>query len=75
MIHQSVVQKLVKQKLKLTIVQEEGKTNVSKVKSPVRRKSKSMNHSCKENDKKRKKFICDNANDKKRTLKMNKKNI
>ena len=32
MIQQSVVQKLVKQKSKLTIVQEEEKTDVSKVK-------------------------------------------
>ena len=40
--------------------QHKGKTNSSKVESPVKRKSKFTNGSSRESDKKRKKFMCDN---------------
>ena len=42
---------------KLAMDQHEEKTNSSKVKSPVKRKSKFTNRSSRENDKKRKKFL------------------
>ena len=46
------------------------KTNSNKVKSPVERKSKFTNRGSKENDKKRKKFMCKNfGEDKKEQLK------
>ena len=64
MIQQSVLQKLKKQKAKLTIAEEEDKPNPSKVKSPVKRKSNFTNRSSKEN----------NINDEKRTLKKKKDN-
>ena len=66
MIWQSVLQELEKQKTKLTIVQGEEKTDASKVKDPVKRKSKFTSRSYKENDKKRKKFMHDNINDEKK---------
>ena len=72
MIQQSVLQKLKKQKAKLTIAEEEDKPNPSKVKSPVKRKSKFTNRSSKENDRKRKKLMRNNINDEKRTLKKRK---
>ena len=40
--------------------QQEEKTNSNEVKSPMKRKSKFTNHYSRENDKKRKKFMCDN---------------
>ena len=40
--------------------QQKEKSNISKVKSPVKRNSKFTNRSSRENDKKRKKFIRDN---------------
>ena len=43
MIQQSVLQELEKQKTKSTIAQEEEKPDPSKVKSPVKRKSKFTN--------------------------------
>ena len=63
MIRQSVLQELVKQKAKLYIILKEEKVDSSKVKSPVKRMSKFINCSCKENDKKRKKLMRDNVND------------
>ena len=52
MIRQSVLLELGKQKAKLAMDQQKEKTNSSKVKSPVKRKSKFTNCSSKENDKK-----------------------
>ena len=50
--------------------QQKEKTNSSKVKSPVKRKSKFTNRSSRENDKKRKKFMRDNfGEDEKEQLK------
>ena len=50
--------------------QQKEKTNSSKVKSPVKRKSKFTNRSSGENDKKRKKFMRDNfGEDEKKQLK------
>ena len=50
--------------------QQKEKTNLSKVKSPVKRKSEFTNGSSRENDKKRKKFIHDNfGEDEKEQLK------
>ena len=50
--------------------QHKGKTNSSKVESPVKRKSKFTNRSSRENDKKRKKFMRDNfGEDEKEQLK------
>ena len=63
MIRQSVLQELEKRKTKLTIAKEEEKPNPSKFKSPVKRKPKFINRSSKENDKKRKKLMCDNISD------------
>ena len=60
MIQQSVLQELEKQKEKLTMNQQEEKTNSNEVKSPMKRKLKFTNHYSRENDKKRKKFMCDN---------------
>ena len=40
--------------------QQKEKTNSSKVKSPVKKNSKFTNHSSRESDKKRKKFMHDN---------------
>ena len=40
--------------------QQKEKTNSNKVKSPVKRKSKSTNRSFRESDKERNKFMCDN---------------
>ena len=57
MIRQSVLLELGKQKAKLAMDQQKEKTNSSKVKSPVKRKSKFTNRSSRENDKKRKKFL------------------
>ena len=54
MIWQSVLLELEKQKAELAMDQQKEKTNSSKVKSPVKRKSKFTNRSSKENDKKRK---------------------
>ena len=62
-IRQSVLQELEKRKTKLTIAKEEEKPNPSKFKSPVKRKPKFINRSSKENDKKRKKLMCDNISD------------
>ena len=64
MIQQSVLLELDKHKTKLTIAQEEEKPDPSKVKSSVKRKSTFTNFSSKENDKKRKKLMCDNISDK-----------
>ena len=63
MIRQSVLQELVKQKAKLYIILEEEKVNSSKVKCPLKRMSKFINCSSKENDKKRKRLMRDNVND------------
>ena len=63
MIQQSVLLELDKHKTKLTIAQEEEKPDPSKVKSSVKRKSTFTNFSSKENDKKRKKLMCDNISD------------
>ena len=60
MIRQSVLLELEKQKAKLAMDQQKEKTNSSKVKSPVKRKSKFTNRSPRENDKKRKKLLRDN---------------
>ena len=70
MIRQSFPLELEEQKVKLAMGQHKGKTNSSKVKSPVKRKSKFTNGSSRENDKKRKKFMCDNfGEDEKEQLK------
>ena len=70
MIRQSVLLELEKQKVKLAMDQQKEKTNSSKVKSPVKRKSKFTNCSSRENDKKMKKFMHDNfGEDKKEQLK------
>ena len=66
MTRQSVLQEVEKQKAKLSIILEKEKTGSSKVKSPVKRKSKLINRSCKEDDKKRKKFMRDNISDEKK---------
>lgn len=42
--------------------QEKEETNSNKVKSPVKR----ANRSCRKNDKRRKKFMCDNLKEAKR---------
>ena len=60
MIQQYFLLELEKQKAKLVIDQEKEKTNSSKVKSPLKRKSKFTNRSSRQNDKKRKKF-CENC--------------
>ena len=60
MIRQSVLLELEKQKAKLAMDQQREKTNSSKVKSLVKRKSKFTNRTFRENDKKRKKFMHDN---------------
>ena len=60
MIRQSVLPELEKQKAKLAMNQQKEKTNSSKVKSPVKRKSKFTNRSSREIDKKRKTFMRDN---------------
>ena len=57
MIRQSVLLELEKQKAKLAMDQQNKKTSSSKVKSPVKRKSQFTNHSSRESDKKRKKFM------------------
>ena len=54
MIRQSVLLELEKQKAKLAMEQQKEKINSSKVKSPVKKKSKFTNHSSRENDKKKK---------------------
>ena len=59
---------LEKQKAKLTIVQGQETIDLSQVKSPEKKKSKGINRSCKENDKK-KKLMLDNIIDEKRVLK------
>ena len=70
MIQQSVLIELEKQKVKLAMGQQKEKTNLVRVKCPVKRKSKFTNHSSRENDKKRKKFMCDNfGEDEKEQLK------
>ena len=56
MIQKSVLQELEKLKVKLAIDQNKRKTNSTKVKSPVKGKSKFTNLSSRENDKKRKKL-------------------
>ena len=56
MIQKSVLQELEKLKVKLAIDQNKRKTNSTKVKSPVKRKSKFTNLSSRENDKKWKKL-------------------
>ena len=56
---------LEKQKAKLTIVQGQETIGLSQVKSPEKTKSKGINRSCKENDKK-KKLMLDNIIDEKR---------
>ena len=66
MIWQFVLQELVESKIKLTIVQREEKTDLIKVKSPVKRKPKFINCGCKENNNKM--FMRDNVNDKKRAF-------
>ena len=68
-IQQSVLQELGKQKVKLSIILEEEKTDSSKVKSSVNRKSKFIYRGFKENDKKMKKVMCDNVNDEKKNFK------
>ena len=66
---QSVLQELQNQKAKLSIIlEEEEKTDLRKVKTPVKRKSKFIIRSCKENDKKRKKLMRDNLNDEKKNI-------
>ena len=60
MIQQSVLLELEKQKVKLAMSQQKEKTNSSKVKSIVKKKSKFTNRISIENDKKRKKFMRDN---------------
>ena len=64
MVRQSVLQELEKQKAKLAVDQEKEETNSSKVKSPVKRKSKFTNCSFRENDR-RKKFMRDNLEEEK----------
>ena len=64
MIRQSVLQELEKQKAKLAVDQEKEETNSSKVKSPVKRKSKFTNCSFRENDR-RKMFMRDNLEEEK----------
>ena len=64
MIRQFVLQELEKQKAKLAVDQEKEETNSSKVKSPVKRKSKFTNCSFRENDR-RKKFMRDNLEEEK----------
>ena len=50
--------------------QQKEKTHSNKVKSPVKRKSKFTNHSSRENDDKRKKFMLDHlGEDEKEQLK------
>ena len=69
-IRQSVLQELEKQKGKLAMNQQKEKTYYKKVKYSVKRKSKFTNCSSRENDKKRKKFMCDNfGEDEKEQLK------
>ena len=60
MIQQSVLQELEKQKAKLAVDQEKEESNSNKIKSPVKRNSKFANRSFRENDKRRKRFMCDN---------------
>ena len=66
MIRQSVLQKLEKQKANLAVDQEKKETNSSKVRSPLKRKSKFTNHSFRENDKRMKKFMHDNIEEEKK---------
>ena len=54
MIQQSVLLELEKQKAKLAMDQQKETTNTNKVKSPEKRKSKFINRSSRENDKKKK---------------------
>ena len=46
--------------------QEKEETNSNKVRSPLKRKSKVTNHSFRENDKRRKKFMRDNLEEEKK---------
>ena len=65
-IRQSVLQELKKQKANLAVDQEKEETNSNKVRSPLKRKSKVTNHSFRENDKRRKKFMRDNLEEEKK---------
>ena len=60
-IRQSVLQELKKQKANLAVDQEKEETNSNKVRSPLKGKSKFTNHSFRENDKRRKKFMRDDS--------------
>ena len=66
MIRQSVLQELEKQKANLAVDQEKEETNSNKVRSPLKGKSKFTNHSFRENDKRRKKFMRDNLEEEKK---------
>ena len=60
MVRQFVHKELEKQNVKLAMDLEKEKTNSNKVKFPVKRKSKFINRSSGENDRKRKKFMHNN---------------
>ena len=69
-IRQSALLELEKQKAKLAMDQQKQKTNSTRVKSPLKRKSKFRNRNSRENDEKRKKFMRDNfGEDEKEELK------
>ena len=75
MTRQSVLQELEKQRPKLAVDREKEETNLNKVRSSMKRKSKFTNCSFRENDKRRKKFMRDNLEEEKKeySRKMNNK--
>ena len=66
MTRQSVLQELEKQRPKLAVDREKEETNLNKVRSSMKRKSKFTNWSFRENDKRRKKFMRDNLEEEKK---------